>query len=93
MNDDEIPKHRSKKDKKKWCKGKVGTHHKGVPMLKQPMAFGPNEEASSVELVCTKCGKTVEWWWPFYKWTDAPDWVPMEMRAKIRARFQKHNGF
>lgn len=81
MTDDEIPKHRSKKDTKKWCKGKIGRNHEGVPTLVEHKTY--------VMLDCVKCGKNLNWWWPFFTWDEAPSWVPRAMRDIVREEWDK----
>lgn len=53
MND-EIPKHRSSKDTKRWCKGKVGREHDYVWVAYRPFER-PSFDASIQE--CSKCHK------------------------------------
>lgn len=72
----EIPKHRSNKDTKKWCKGKIGVEHQ----LKC-MVFSDLLDKSRA-LVCTECGKRLAYYFhPLpdsngnYKEENKPDWV------------------
>jgi len=85
MSDDEVTKYRSKKkNTKKWCKGKVGRSHEGLPHYRRA-SWGN----SGVELVCSKCGKQLDWWWPCWKWKDPPEWVPKRMLEEARTDWEK----
>lgn len=62
----DVPKHRSSKDTRSWCKGKVGRPH--VPVWVQSRIqvhiwsrfVGPREkDAPESEEVCGKCGKSL----------------------------------
>lgn len=67
----------SKKDTKKWCRGKVGVKHDPVcadyNTLKRA-TFAPEWKV----LVCRNCGKELDNYWPtrFFKSNKPkPDWV------------------
>lgn len=69
----EMAKHQSKKDTKKWCKGKVGVEHKPKCMVFSEMLD------NSRALVCTECGKRLAVYLPI-PWITSeedtkPDWV------------------
>jgi hypothetical protein len=61
--DDEIPKHRSKKDKRKWCGGKVGREHDPVWEHSRKHIQSPNLEW--YEYYCQRCQKSLDTWWLF----------------------------
>ena len=66
----EIPKHRSNKDTKKWCKGKVGVEHQLKCMVYSELLD------TSRALVCTECGKRLAVYFPWpNKEENKPDWV------------------
>lgn len=61
-NDDEIPKHRSKKNTKKWCKGKVGKLHQFM--------WKNDKDFYSIKLLqysCVNCGKVETTFYNFDK--------------------------
>jgi hypothetical protein len=69
----------SKKDTKKWCRGKVGKPHKPVCV-----DYAAHKNASWPRdgwkiLVCSECKKELDHWWPpifsFEKPRQPPDWV------------------
>ena len=70
----------SKKNKKKWCRGKVGVKHSPVPM--KYVGWWGHTEPGWWNLVCDKCGKRLDLYYPvdlnskFYE--PPPDWVPTE---------------
>jgi hypothetical protein len=85
-DDDKPTPHRSHKDTKKWCRGKVGVEHK--PECFKFDAGWVNAGSMAVawrELVCTECGKKLASWMPMrLLCTDGsisthggerPDWV------------------
>ena len=54
---------RKHKDKKRWCKGKVGVEHQGVCMpYKSPTldALGAFGYEQCRQLVCSRCGKVLD---------------------------------
>jgi hypothetical protein len=53
--DKEVPKHRSSKDTKRWCRGKLGTEHDYQYAEWRLAGFRPGVVYS--HLVCTQCGK------------------------------------
>lgn len=62
----------TKKNTKKWCKGKVGREHK--PQCRSD----PRYPASWRHLVCTECGKQLDWYYPSTferKREPKPAWV------------------
>ncbi len=77
--DDEIPKHRAKKNKKKWCKGKVGIQHDMMWVMDepsrnyfanrnlQPIGTTLNDFAYCIIYKCLKCHKEFDRWWPGVK--------------------------
>lgn len=54
-SEDTPAKAKSKKDTKKWCKGKEGVEHKLV--CEQSKTY-----AKLKELICTTCGKKLDWY-------------------------------
>lgn len=53
----------SKKDTKKWCRGKVGTEHKPVATTYNELkrtTYGTGWQV----LVCSACGKELDNYWP-----------------------------
>lgn len=56
----QVGKHRSSKNTRKWCKGKVGKEHKGIWVVESnrttPRWF---------TLVCENCNKHLDYCWPF----------------------------
>lgn len=73
MNGPEVPKgSRSKKNTKKWCKGKVGVEH--TPVGK----WGAGWHNYMCILACTRCGKHLDYWYSrsFFGVKVRPDWVP-----------------
>ena len=64
MIDDEIPKHRSKKNTRKWCKGKEGIEHK--PIWQEDKKR--NWIASVyLQFVCQVCGKELD---SYFEWKN-----------------------
>lgn len=69
---------RKHKDKKRWCKGKVGVEHTSVCV---PYRGGIStvlgaETAKWRQLVCSKCGKILDYYYPFKgRGKKKPDWV------------------
>lgn len=62
--DNEIPKHRSKKNTKRWCKGKVGKEH-------QPVWVGRQDRLSIwLKYTCQECGKILDHWWSWGREKD-----------------------
>jgi hypothetical protein len=59
----EVPKHQSKKNTRKWCKGKVGVLHqpKWRAWTKLPYR-GKVDDSTSLEFVCERCGKSLDFW-------------------------------
>lgn len=60
MIDDEIPKHRSKKNTKKWCKGKEGREHQ--PIWEENKKYSIPQ---SIWLIyrCTQCNKEIDFYY------------------------------
>jgi hypothetical protein len=54
----------TKKDTKKWCRGKVGRKHK--PECRDGQLQGWKN------LVCTECGKHLDYYWPM-RWRPIMD--------------------
>jgi hypothetical protein len=65
----------SKKNKKKWCRGKVNVLHKPEPMKTK---FGWVFSPQWWELICTNCGKRLGYYWPIGETREPPSWVPEE---------------
>lgn len=66
----EETKHQSKKDTKKWCKGKVGREHDSVCVRDAGNFAGP-----SYTLLCKVCKKKLDWWWNSRWAKPKPDWI------------------
>lgn len=71
----------SKKDTKRWCRGKVGVDHKPVCIdyndhKHTRYRFDVGKEWKI--LICSECKKELDTWWPS-PWrktaTTPPDWV------------------
>lgn len=60
-NDNEVPKHRSGKNKRKWCKGKVGVLH--FPVWRKSVKY---DNFDWLEYCCTACGKELDLWVSVY---------------------------
>jgi hypothetical protein len=56
---------RRKKNKQKWCKGKVGVLHTGVWQARKPFVTlgGDDLHKNQREFVCSKCRKILETWY------------------------------
>lgn len=52
----EVPRHQGKKNRRKWCRGKVGREHQLVRV--RASRWIDND-------VCTECGKQVNWYFFF----------------------------
>lgn len=74
-NGPSVPKHRSGKDTKRWCFGKVGREHE-YRCFAQNIGTGAGE-IRYYALCCSHCGKEKARWWPNL-WpgrNPKPDWV------------------
>jgi hypothetical protein len=61
MIENEIPKHRSKKNTRRWCRGKVGEKH--TPMWHVWKALARQGRVDNPMLyVCQSCGKHIDYW-------------------------------
>jgi len=66
---------RGKKDRKKWCRGKVGVDHE--PQCKNyhdVVHTSLNYAKNWKLLVCAKCGKNLDWYHPLQH-KQPPDWA------------------
>jgi hypothetical protein len=63
IKDDEIPKHRSKKDKRRWCGGKPGREHD--PIWQHSRTIRNSDNVEWYDFTCQKCGKSLDTWWRF----------------------------
>lgn len=74
MQDDEVPRHRSRKNTRRWCKGVPGREHTPVcKRAKHSWAVRMNW----FQYTCTKCGKVLAEWYNI-KWLQPkpkPEWV------------------
>jgi hypothetical protein len=61
--DDEIPKHRSYKNTRRWCKGKVGVEHKPIWIDKSKYDIHYSYEYS-----CQVCQKILN---SYHEWRDS----------------------
>jgi len=76
------PAHRSSKDKKRWCRGKVGVQHKLVVTLDSGGRFFPR-----LVRHCSVCGKQFD---TYCRWGAPPEWVSAEdLKALDEARQQR----
>ena len=67
---------RRKKDKKRWCKGKIGVEHLGVCTIHKLLEVSEKNIFSDWrELVCTRCGKILDRYYPMTKKSPKPTWV------------------
>ena len=68
----------SKKNKKKWCRGKVNVPHKPKPM-EATFWWSSLQLPQWWDLVCTNCGKRLDSYYPMrWKTKEPPGWVPEE---------------
>lgn len=67
----------SKKDTKRWCKGKVGVEHKLECRDYVATKNAPEYLNRWKLLICTACGKELERWAPFGRRANnpPPEWV------------------
>jgi hypothetical protein len=81
---DQTTPHRASKNKKKWCKGKVGIPHQ--PVCRKFVEVKKTEFRSTLSisdtwriLVCSECGKDLDYYYPMkisgYPEQKPPDWV------------------
>lgn len=67
-----------RRDRRRWCRGKMGVEHKPACMPAKTMAFaGSTLFAGWRELVCTVCGKRLATYMPPYDGREhvKPPWV------------------
>lgn len=73
------PKGRAKKDKRHWCRGKVGVKHQVKWEDKSYyMQFTTPIRRIWKELCCVKCGKSLAWFhnpWRFVKEETEPEYI------------------
>lgn len=71
----------SKKNTKKWCRGKVGREHKPVCVPYDEWENRPEGSEFAKDwklLVCSECEKQLDYWWPTRLFKDSrpqPDWT------------------
>lgn len=70
MKNDEVAAHKSKKNTKQWCKGKVGVEH-------QPKCFVYGFGGDGRALACTVCGKQLAVWYRDFLNVPRPSWVDL----------------
>jgi hypothetical protein len=58
--ENEIPKHRSKKNRRKWCKGKEGVEHKPVWVMR-------GDNSNALDFRCENCNKILDTYWDFMR--------------------------
>lgn len=66
--DEEVPRHRSRKDRRKWCRGRVGVDHTPVwGRIVKYGSFGPSLEKHDnwLEFKCQVCHKVLDTWSPW----------------------------
>lgn len=76
--DDDRPVSRRRKDRKRWCRGKVGVDHQPVCMTHREAKGEPLTPAQENErfLVCKRCGREMECYFPGWLYpSPKPDWV------------------
>jgi hypothetical protein len=67
IKDDEVPKHRSKKDKRRWCGGKPGREHDPMWEHSKKTGGSPNS-VCWLDYVCQRCHKCLDAFWRFEAW-------------------------
>ncbi len=72
FEEDIEPKHRSKKNTRKWCKGKVGVEHVGK--WTKTVKWTVN---NYYQKRCIHCNKVLEYWWDS-KWLKNP--LPADLK-------------
>ena len=68
----------SKKNTKKWCRGKVSVEHKPVCVAYNDLKNVHFSVPDWKVLVCSECKKELDHWWPctwFKEKRDPPAWV------------------
>lgn len=71
----------SKKDTKKWCRGKVGVEHKPVCVAYDDHKRSSLRVSEWKILLCSTCKKELDYWWPSpFDWPGKkpqtpPEWV------------------
>ena len=68
----------AKKDKKRWCRGKVGVEHQPVCRNYVDIKGAADYAKAWKLLVCTECGKELDRYMPFFRFGKAkepPAWV------------------
>lgn len=91
----EVPRHRSRKDRKRWCRGKVGVEHVPETVLRArryvwsdggPACFRPewNPERWHCwhRIRCASCGRTLR----DGVGRECPDWSPEITRRRVVRR-------
>jgi hypothetical protein len=67
FEEEEIPKHRSKKNTKKWCRGKPGiVHTPRWELWDRFLGFAKNKQDQYLIYKCTKCGKQFDTYFPTF---------------------------
>lgn len=75
MQDYQDTPHRAKKDRKRWCKGRVGTPH-------EPGVWAAHTSRRNWwEKRCPRCQKILDYWIGFYK-EEPPDDLKALMDAQ-----------
>ena len=79
IQEDEPTLRRQRKNRKRWCRGKLGVEHQPVCMTYREAKGAPlfpSQEADRF-LVCRVCGKELQHWWTMFKSSrqNKPDWV------------------
>lgn len=61
----EVPKASSRKDKKRWCRGRIGVQHRPVCRRYQEVKNVQAEYTKNWRLlVCSVCGRELDHWYP-----------------------------
>lgn len=63
----ETPKHRAKKNTRKWCKGKVGKEHAPRWGRSQQLGWIRNPEDWTLVYACQNCGKHLDFYVPWWR--------------------------
>lgn len=76
MIEDEIPRHRGKKNTKRWCRGKVGKEHHPSWAVDEKFPTTASRSARSLPPVlsfrCDNCGKVFERWFGMPAFDKSP---------------------
>lgn len=74
-DDKQVPKHRSKNDTKKWCRGKVG--------VKNVLLHRASKRWDWHELSCGNCDKIFKTYFHMFGWPEHPEQDLQELIQKL----------